>query len=549
VTVFRLAPVLAAGAFVGALARPPFWVLFASAGLGLAVLPAPRRATVVVLLLTAASTSVLADAAWSGLDAPLPPGLSGRARLVTDPAEEWGATRVEMVIGGRHYDAWARGAAASELARASAGETLMIEGRASDLRSRAAPHLRRRHVAGRLDVLRASDRRPAAWPTELASRLRRTLQRGGAHLPDPARGLFEGMVLGDDRRQPASTVDAFRASGLSHLLVVSGQNVAFVLALAYPLVRRGATGWRLLRVAMVLALFGAMVRWEPSVLRAVAMAGLTMAGPGLGLEVTRGQVLAASVGVLLLLDPLLAGSVSFLLSVSASAGLAFLAPALAARLPGPRALAEALGATSGAQIAVAPILLTIFGTMPLAAVPANLLAGPMAGPAMTWGMAAGLPAGLLGPPVAQWLHKPTELMVGWVGWVADRTAGASMPHLRLPGRSAEPPAGTRLMVGGGATVVIVDRAEPGLAVRLRTAGVKRVDVLFQTGGTPRDRRCISEILGELEVRSVVAPAGAGPPRAREIDRSAQVRAGPLTLTVEPKGRGLAVKAGTAQEPR
>ena len=42
------------------------------------------------------------------------------------------------------------------------------------------------------------------------------------------------MTLGDDRHQPPDMTDAFRAAGLTHLLAVSGQNVAFALVIAAP---------------------------------------------------------------------------------------------------------------------------------------------------------------------------------------------------------------------------------------------------------------------------------------------------------------------------
>src|SRR5207249_5428542 len=66
----------------------------------------------------------------------------------------------------------------------------------------------------------------------------------------------------------------------------------------------------------------------------------------------------------------------FLMSVGASAGIALLAGRVAERLPGPRPVATAMGVTIGAQIGVAPVLIPLFGSLPLAALPANLLAVP-----------------------------------------------------------------------------------------------------------------------------------------------------------------------------
>ena len=77
-----------------------------------------------------------------------------------------------------------------------------------------------------------------------------------------------GVVLGDGREQRPELADEFRASGLSHLLVVSGENVAFVLALAAPGLRRLGLRSRWLATLGLLGFFGLLTRWEPSVLRA-----------------------------------------------------------------------------------------------------------------------------------------------------------------------------------------------------------------------------------------------------------------------------------------
>src|SRR4051794_37776574 len=136
-------------------------------------------------------------------------------------------------------------------------------------------------------------------------------------MPADRRALFTGFVLGDDRGQRPEVVEDFRASGLSHLLVVSGENVAFVLALAAPLLKRLRLGARWAVGLGVLATFGVLTRWEPSVLRAIAMATVTMTAMAIGRPASSGRVVAIAVTAVLLIDPLLVGSVGFLLSVGA----------------------------------------------------------------------------------------------------------------------------------------------------------------------------------------------------------------------------------------
>lgn len=470
----------------------------------------------------------------------LPTTLSGPARLVTDPAAEFGAVRAEAVVAGRHWDLWAHGPEATDLARLSAGQPFGVRAESSELKGRAAPYLRRRHIAGRLEAAEVRPAGEGSPAVRAANWVRQKIERGASHLPDPVRGLFAGMVLGDDRQQDPATAQRFRAAGLTHLLVVSGQNVAFALALFAPLVARGATGTRLISTLAVLGFFGSVVRWEPSVMRAVAMAALVALARAVGAAPQAWPLLCGAVTGLLLIDPFLAGSISFLLSVAASSGLALITPRLIQWVPGPRVLAEALCTTLGAQIAVAPLLLGVFGSVPLVSVPANVLAAPAAGPAMTWGMAVGLPAGLIGDPAARWLHLPTRFMVGWVDGVASWSAAAGGPVLRAPGQSPRSPSGTRVVRMAGATVVIVDRPRPELAEELRTAGVRHIDLLVSAESTPRAARCAMSIRRLASVRRTLGPAEDHDPRSTGVWEPATARAGPVELRLEPTGRRLRV---------
>ena len=76
----------------------------------------------------------------------------------------------------------------------------------------------------------------------VANGLRDVVLRGTAPLPPTPRALLAGFLLGDTRAVPDDVVAAYRDSGLSHLLAVSGENVAFTLALFGPLLRRLSLG-------------------------------------------------------------------------------------------------------------------------------------------------------------------------------------------------------------------------------------------------------------------------------------------------------------------
>ena len=390
-------------------------------------------------------------------------------------------------------------------------------------------------------------------------------------------------MLGDDRGQSPEVVEDFRGSGLTHLLVVSGENLAFVLALLAPFLRRlGMTG-RLVAACGVLVFFGVLTRWEPSVLRAVAMVAVSLLAWVRARPVSGLRLLALAVTGLLVIDPLLVHSVGFLLSVGACAGIALLARPLADVLPGPRALANPLGVTMAAQLGVAPVLIPVFGGVPVASLPANLLALPAAGPVMMWGVAAGLPAGLVGGTPAGLAALPTRVLIGWIAGVARWGAAAPLGQLRVvhlvilaallvagalsrsrhwrlvvvamaavvlaqpavalrspTARSGMPLVpGARLWQASGATVVVVDDVRPDQLLRaVHAAGVRRIDVLVLTRAGRRPAQAVGVLLRRVPARAVAAPAASPLTRERTTFTTGRVDVGGLSVDLHPAAKGL-----------
>lgn len=552
----RAAVVLAIAVAAGAWWAQPIPLVPALLAAVLAFVAGRPAVLVVAALLLASSLSARA---WAGL---VPPAgaarVAGVATVLTDP--EWsafGQLRMEVRIDERRFAASARGLPASRLVTRLAGERVRVEGDVRPLTGRAAPHLRRRHVAARIEVTAASElAHPGNAFDRVANHMRRLLEKGAASLPPDRRALFAGFVLGDDRHQAPENVYDFRASGLSHLLAVSGQNVAFALALAAPALRRLRLGPRLAAGVAVLLLFGVLTRWEPTVLRAVAMAAVALLATTVGRAASSLRLLALAVAALLLIDPLLVGSVGFLLSVAASAGIVLLAPLVLQRGAIPRWVAEPLAVTVAAQVAVAPILVSTFGGVPLVSLVANLLAGPAAAPITMWGVVAGLAAGLSSDGLATLLHLPTGALVGWVAGVARWAAGlpagdvgtaeaialagaialaavsrrhravrtaavvvvvvvlgwtAVSPVLRPAGQRTgdELTDGARLWVADGATVLVIDRPDPvALLSDLRRARIRRVDLVVARSSSAMTREAILALRRRLVAPAVVLPGDA-----------------------------------------
>ena len=149
--------------------------------------------------------------------------------------------------------------------------------------------------------------------------------------------------------------------------------------------------------------------------------------------------LGAAVVVLLLVDPGLAVSAGFALSVLATAGILLLAPAwrdaLARWLP--RWLAEAIAVPAAAQLACTPLVAAISGQVSLVAVAANLLVAPVVGPATVLGLLGGV-LGLVWAPVGR-LGRHAGGLVRRL----DRRGGRARRRRCRPRRSAGGPARRR----------------------------------------------------------------------------------------------------------
>ena len=299
--------------------------------------------------------------------------------------------------------------------------------------------------------------------------------------------------------------------------------------------------------------FALVTRFEPSVLRASAMAALAVTATTVGRPASSIRVLALAVAGLVVLDPFLVRSVRFQLSVGACIGIAVLSPRIGGWLRGPRSVVEPLSITLVAQAGVAPVLVAVFGGVPVAGVPANLLAGPVAGPVMIWGLAGGLLAGAIGGSFAVAAQWPTHVMISWIAWVAHRRALLPLGELQArelvvvaagamcvgvanrfrlttvrragmacvvvaliaPALALRAPPPLRTGVAAGATLWRADaavleldgrvEAEP-LLESLRRAGVSGLDVVVAHSAGPRERAAIDSLRHRYGIRRVLLPS-------------------------------------------
>lgn len=211
--------------------------------------------------------------------------------------------------------------------------------------------------------------------------------------------MARALVLGENDLV-AEDDEAFRTSGLSHLLAVSGAHLVIVVLSAVAFLRhvllrsRWACACDVGRVACAVGIplswaYAAFAGASGSAVRAAWMLSAGLLARAMGRRGDARRALSLSVVAQALVDPLVAFDVSFMLSAAATAGLLVLGPELATRLEAlaprvPAAIVRAASATVAATVPCTPLLLLLGPTVPLGGVVANLLAAPV-------GEAAALP--------------------------------------------------------------------------------------------------------------------------------------------------------------
>lgn len=430
---------VALGSAVGLELRPGW----AAAVLGVASLAAllRRRSRAAGPCLAAAAFAI----AWFGaaMRAPLASPIEAlaagvpRCEIEGDVLERAGGlgtlVAVEVARCEGHLPVARAGVVALDGETMDAGSAVWAEGWLLPLSKDGFGQARRRLGAGaELDAGEVSTRPPRAGLLAIASSLRSGLARAGRRLEPGRAALLRGLAIGDTSALEAALVADFRRAGLSHLLAVSGSNVAIVLGAVALALGRLRLEVRIAGALAALVLFVAVVGPEPSVLRAAAMGTLGLVALVAGRRAEPLHGLAIALIAVVGLRPGLVASVGLHLSAAATAGIVLWARPLATRLAlVPRPVALGLGATLAAQLAVAPLVVATFGELSVAGPVANLLAMPAVPPATIAGLAAAL-AGALYEPAGGLVAKVGEPFVAWILWVGTHLGRAPWASVELP---------------------------------------------------------------------------------------------------------------------
>ncbi len=235
------------------------------------------------------------------------------------------------------------------------------------------------------------------------------------------------MVLGQDAALPDDMRDEFNASGLSHLVAASGENVVLLSTLAFALC--AALGvplrGRYAIVVALIALYVPLAGAGASIQRAGIMGVTGVVAAYAGRRSSRVYALLLAAAVTLLVNPRSDEDVGWQLSFAAVVAIMALAGPIQKALTrrgAPAALAQATAITAAATLGTAPLIAARFGTLSLASLPANVLAAPAVAPIMWLGMLAGAIA-QVAPALAAPLTGVAALPLAYVAWVAHTAAG------------------------------------------------------------------------------------------------------------------------------
>ncbi|HKP54507.1 MAG TPA: ComEC/Rec2 family competence protein [Chloroflexia bacterium] len=247
--------------------------------------------------------------------------------------------------------------------------------------------------------------------------VREALQRG---IPEPQAAIAVGVVTGDRSQIPDDVQDAFRRSGTSHIIAISGQNIALLTGVVWLFYgassRRRMTIWAFAICAALITVYTIFTGASPAVVRAAIMGIILLFAPVVHRRYDPIGALAITATGMVIFDPDVLADVGFQLSFAAMLGIATLASplyALTKRLHIPSLLALPIAVSLAAQAATLPLVALISGQISTVALPATLIAEIALLPLMVTGIVAGIfgaifaplaiPFGLLAWPFAAWI--------------------------------------------------------------------------------------------------------------------------------------------------
>ncbi len=230
--------------------------------------------------------------------------------------------------------------------------------------------------------------------------------------PEPQASFEAGLLIGSRRGIPDSVLADFNTTGLTHIIAISGYNVALVIAFVTGLFGTiVARRWQLPLVIVLVVLFTLIVGAGAPVVRAAIMGIIAFAALTSGRQHHIEITIAFTAVLMALHNPRVLTDISFQLSFAAVLGVLYVGPVLQHylhRIPKKFAIQDSLVLTLAAQATAVPLIMLYFGRFSLIAPLANILVAPAIPLAMLIGFAAVL-IGLA--------YLPAGILLGFVAYI------------------------------------------------------------------------------------------------------------------------------------
>lgn len=264
--------------------------------------------------------------------------------------------------------------------------------------------------------------------------------------PDPEASLLAGILLGVEEGIPDDVEAAFRSTGTSHIIVISGFNISIIARLLFSIFSAFLRRWWGSVAAVIgIAFYTLLVGAEPPVVRAAIMGSMAILGRQIGRSGNAFNSLLLTAALMVLVEPGLPSQVSFQLSFMATLGMMLFADPLSDRLyawlekkfSGQVALrlggviSEGLLVTLAAQVLTLPLILYHFGRLSLVSLLANPLILPVQPMVMVLGGLSVL-LGLVYPPFGTAVHFLAWPVIAYTVRMVELFAGFPWAEVSVP---------------------------------------------------------------------------------------------------------------------
>jgi competence protein ComEC len=244
--------------------------------------------------------------------------------------------------------------------------------------------------------------------------------------PEPAAAIAAGVLLGSRSSIPAKTMDDFNATGLTHILAISGYNITLIISIFGFLLGKSGRKSRFIFSTTGIVFFVLLTGMSASVIRAAVMGWFVLLSLFSGRKSSGVQTLLLSAAAMIMVNPrIMLYDMSFQLSFLATLGILLYVPVLEEKATFlervPAFARESLTVTLAAQVFTVPLMLWRFGRLSLISPLTNIIFLPLI-PAIMLFSAVGLASSFLFLPLTgifsalNWVLS--KLLVEGVGFAA-----------------------------------------------------------------------------------------------------------------------------------